>query len=316
MVKVGSSHQHAVGGLLSFLAYLLWGFFPLYFLLLSPTGPWEVVGWRIVFSLVFCAVLLAIVRGYPRVRAVLRTPRLAGLTALAGALIYVNWQVYLVATLTGHLIEASLGYFINPLVTVLLGVIVLRERLRILQWLTIGLAAVAVVVLIVGYGTVPWISFALAFSFGMYGLVKKQIGPRVDALSGLALESMWLTPVAVVQLAVVAATSGLTLTTAGPAHASLVAAAGIVTAVPLLLFAEGARRAPLSLIGLLQFATPILQFITGAWILGEPMPLERWIGFGIIWLALVMLSVDSIVSAWRRPVRSDAVDTAPEAGER
>jgi chloramphenicol-sensitive protein RarD len=292
------------GGVYALVAYLLWGVLPLYFLQLRPTGPWEIVAWRIVLAFVFCLVLLTVTRAWRPFVAILRQPRLLALTALAGVLIYVNWQTYLIGTLTDHVIETSLGYFINPIVTVLLGVLVLRERLRVLPWVAIAVAVVAVVVIVVGYGQVPWIALTLAGSFGVYGLVKKQVGPSVDAVSGLTLESMWLLPVAVVQLAIVGVTTGLTLGAAGPLHTALLLAAGAVTAVPLLLFAAGARRAPLTVIGLLQFVAPILQFVIGVWVLHEPMTTERWVGFGLVWAALVLLSVDSLVAARRsrRPV--------------
>ncbi|MCR2764167.1 EamA family transporter RarD [Microbacterium sp. zg.B48] len=289
----------------AFSAYLLWGFLPLYFLLLLPTGPWELVAWRIVLSLGFCALLLTVVRGWRRLAAIVRQPRLLLWTALAGVLIYVNWQVFILAALTGHVIETSLGYFINPIVTVVLGVLVLRERLRPTQWIALALAAVAVGVIVVGYGAFPWVALTLAFSFGLYGLVKKRLGPAVDAVSGLTLETLWLAPVGIAILLVVSTTTGLTMGAAGPWHAVLLCLVGVVTAVPLLLFAAGARRVPLTVIGLLQFVAPILQFITGAWLLGEPMPLERWIGFGLVWFALIVLTVDSLVFARRARVVSD-----------
>lgn len=289
-------------------AYLLWGVLPLYFLQLKPTGPFEVVAWRILLAFVFCLVLLTVLGAWRPFLAIVRQPRLMALTAVAGVLIYVNWQTYLYGALTNHVIETSLGYFINPIVTVLLGVLVLRERLRVLPWIAIGIAVAAVVVIVVGYGTFPWIALTLAFSFGFYGLVKKQIGPSVDAVSGLTLESMWLLPVAGVQLAVVAAFGGLTLGTAGTLHTVLLLAAGAVTAVPLLLFASGARRVPLTVIGLLQFVAPIIQFAIGVWVLGEAMTLERWIGFALVWVALIMLSVDSVVASRRQ--RRVVVDVA------
>lgn len=289
--------QEHLGGIYAFGAYFLWGFMPLYFILLAPIGPWEIVVWRILFSLVFCAILLTVTRTWPKLVAILRDRRLVFWTVIAGLLIYVNWQVFLIGILTGHVIEGSLGYFINPIVTVLLGVLVLGERLRPAQWTAIAIAVIAVVVIIVAYGSFPWIALTLAASFGLYGLVKKQIGPRVDAISGLTLESLWLTPIALVQLVVVANTTGLVFGTQGVTHTVLVTLAGVVTAVPLLLFAAGARRAPLVVIGLLQFVAPIMQFLTGWWLLGEPMPLERWIGFGLVWVALIVLMVDSIASA-------------------
>lgn len=303
--QIDTPRERALGGLYAFTAYLLWGFLPLYFLLLAPTGPFELVAWRILLSLIFCAFLLTVLRGWGRLLAVIRRPRLLLWTGVAGALIYVNWQVYILATLSGHVIEASLGYFMNPIVTVVLGVVVLRERLRIVQWIAVGIAVIAVAVIVVGYGDFPWIALTLAFTFGIYGLVKKRLGPSVDAVSGLTLESAWLVPVATVILIVVGSTSGLTMGAAGPWHALLLSLAGVITAVPLLLFAAGARRIPLTVVGLLQFIAPILQFIIGAWLLGEPMPLERWIGFALVWLALIVLSVDSVLFARRSRGVSD-----------
>lgn len=294
MTPEESAREETLGGVYAFAAYFLWGFMPLYFILLAPTGPWEVVAWRILFSLVFCALLLTVTRTWPKLVAILRDKRLVFWTIIAGLLIYVNWQVFLIGILTGHVIEGSLGYFINPIVTVLLGVLVLGERLRRAQWAAMAIAAVAIIVIIVAYGTFPWIALTLAASFGTYGLVKKQIGPRVDAISGLTLESLWLAPIAIGQLVVVAMTTGITFGNAGAGHAVLLTLAGAVTAIPLLLFAAGARRAPLTVIGMLQFVAPIMQFLTGWWILGEPMPLERWIGFGLVWVALVVLTVDSL----------------------
>ncbi|WES62778.1 EamA family transporter RarD [Microbacter sp. GSS18] len=304
-----AARERTLGGVHAFTAYLLWGFLPLYFLLLAPTGPWEIVAWRILLSLAFCALLLTVTRRWGSLRAIMRQRRLLLWTAVAGAVIYVNWQVFLIATLTGHVIETSMGYFINPLFTVLMGVFILREHLRRMQWVAIGIAALAVVVIIVGYGSFPWIALTLATSFGLYGLVKKQIGPSVDAVSGLTLESMWLTPVATAVLVVVGLTSGLSMGAEGGGHTALLLMAGVMTATPLLFFAAGARRVPLTLIGLLQFIAPIMQFITGAWILGEPMPLERWIGFGLVWLSLIVLTTDSLAAARRsRATVSDVAD--------
>lgn len=276
-------------------AYLLWGALPLYFLALVPTGPWEVVAWRVLLSFVFCGILLTVTRGWPALIAIVRQPRLLGWTALAGVLIYVNWQTFLIGTLTGHVIETSLGYFINPIFTVLLGVFVLRERIRRLQWIAIAVAALAVVVIVVAYGAFPWIALTLTASFGVYGLVKKQIGAAVDAISGLTLESFWLIPIAVVTLIVVAQTDGITLGQVSPLHTLLVAGAGVATAVPLLLFAAGTRRIDLSLVGMLQFITPVMQFVVGWALLGEPMPLERWIGFIIVWIAILVFVADLLI---------------------
>ncbi|MEV7692402.1 EamA family transporter RarD [Microbacterium sp. NPDC089189] len=312
MTSAAPGERVVAGGLYASGAYALWGVLPLYFLLLAPVGPFEIVGWRILFSLVFCALLIAVTRAWRPLLAIMRQPRLLALTALAGVLIFINWQTYLIGTLSGHVIETSLGYFTNPIVTVLLGVLVLRERLRPAQWAAIALAAAAVVVIVVGYGSVPWIALILAFSFGFYGLVKKKIGPSVDAVSGLTLETLWLSPVAVVQLAVVASTGGLLIGALGPEKAALLALAGVATAIPLLLFAAGARRAPLTLLGIVQFIAPILQFLIGWWLLGEQMTVGRWIGFSLVWAALVLLTVDSIWAS-RRSRRSRV--SAPAASD-
>ncbi len=280
-------------------AYLLWGVLPLYFLLLEPTGAWEVVSWRVLLSFVFCLVLLTFTRGWQPLLAVIRQPRLLALTALAGVLIYVNWQVFVLAALDGHIVETSLGYFINPIATVLLGVFVLRERIRRLQWVAIGIAALAVLVIIAALGTVPWIALTLTASFGVYGLVKKKIGPAVDAVSGLTLESFWLIPIAAVQLVLVAQHGGITFGHEGAVHTVLLAFAGVATAVPLLLFAAGTRRISLAAVGILQFITPVMQFIIGAGFRGEPMPPERWAGFAIVWIAIIVFVVDLVLAARR-----------------
>lgn len=306
----GRGEGEAAGTLYALGAYVLWGVLPLYFVALAPTGSWEVVAWRVVLSLVFCAVLLSVTRGWARFVAVLRRPRLALLMGLAGVLIYVNWQVFVIATQSDQVLEASLGYFINPITTVLLAVLVLHERLRVLQWSAIAVAAVAVALIIVAYGRVPWYALALTASFGVYGLVKKQVGGSVDAISGLALETLWLTPIAVGQLAIVAATTGITLGTAGAWHTFLLLSAGAVTAVPLLLFAAGSRRVPLATMGLLQFAGPILQFIVGVAILHEPMPASRWIGFAIVWVACILFAIDQI----RHQRRSRATPVTIDGG--
>lgn len=284
-------------------AYGLWGLLPIYFLSLEPTGPIEIVAWRIVLSLIFCFLLLAVTRGWASLRGTLLDRRAMLLLGLAGALIVVNWLTYVAATLTGHVLEAALGYFLTPIVTVLLGVLVLRERLRRAQWVAIGISALAALVLAVGYGSVPLVALTLAFSFGLYGLVKKKVGPNVDAIVGLTVETAWLTPLALAGLAILAATTGLTLGAAGPGHLLLLLSAGVVTAVPLLFFAAAARRLPLTLIGLAQYLTPLLQFILGVTVLAEPMPLERWIGFALVWVALLVLSVDMFV-AGRAPRRA------------
>nr|WP_234661886.1 EamA family transporter RarD [Agromyces marinus] len=278
-------------------AYALWGFLPVYFIALAPTGPVEIVAWRILLSLVFCAALIALTRTWRPFRALVRDRRIVLIMGVAGVLIFANWLTYVYATLSGQVVEAALGYFINPIVTVFLGVLVLRERLSAVQWTAVGISIVAVLVLGIGYGQVPWIALVLAFSFGFYGLIKKRVGHRVDAISGLTLETAWLAPVAGVLLTVVAATSGLSIGTEGGWHTVLLLGAGAVTAVPLLLFAAASRRLPLIYLGFIQYFAPFIQFLVGVFVLHEPMPPERWIGFSLVWLALAVLTFDLVRGA-------------------
>ncbi|RIJ59044.1 EamA family transporter RarD [Clavibacter phaseoli] len=281
-------------------AYGLWGVLPVFFLLLVPAGAFEIVGWRILFSLVVCAVVITAARRWGRVAAIVRRPRILLGLGLAGHLILVNWTVYVYGTLSGHVVETALGYFINPIVTVLLGVLLLRERLRPLQWTAVGLSAVAVAVIAVGYGQLPWVSLALAGSFGLYGLVKKRVSGAADALSGLALETAWLVPAATTMLVITGAGAGLTIGTVSLGHTLLLVSTGVVTAGPLLLFGLAAGRLPLSVIGLTQYLAPLLQFAFGVFVMHEAMPPERWAGFAIVWAALVLLTID-MLRASRRP---------------
>jgi len=278
-------------------AYGMWGVLPAYFLLMAPSGPFEIVAWRILFSLVFCAVLLTATRAWPSFASLLRDRRTVLRLGAAGAFIVVNWTTFIAATLAGHVVEAALGYFINPIVTVLLGVLVLRERLRPLQWGAVGLSVVAVLVIAIGYGRPPWVSLVLAFSFGAYGLVKKQVGGRVDAVGGLTLETLWLAPVAAATLVVLGVTGvdgGVTFGQEGWGHTLALVGAGVITAVPLLSFAAAARRLPLSTLGLTQYLAPVLQLAFAVVLLHEPMGAARWAGFGIVWVALVVLTVDML----------------------
>ncbi|WP_241985815.1 MULTISPECIES: EamA family transporter RarD [Cryobacterium] len=285
------------------LAYALWGMLPLFFLLLAPSGAFEIVAWRVLFSLVFCALLITVTRKWRAFFVLVRRPRIVFTMGLAGLLIFVNWQTYVYAALSGHVVEAALGYFINPIVTVFLGVLLLGEKLRPLQWVAVGISLGAVVVLTVGYGSLPWVSLILAFSFGFYGLIKKRVGRDVDAVAGLTLETIWLAPIAVVQLIVVASISGLTIGTLSTWHTLGLLATGIVTAVPLLFFAAAARRLPLTYMGLIQYFAPILQFLVGVFVLLEPMPPERWVGFGLVWVALIVLTTDMVLTG-RAPRRA------------
>lgn len=280
-------------------AYALWGLFPAYFLLMQPVGPFEIVVWRILFSLAFCLIVIAVLRRWRPLLTVLRSRRSVLLLGVGAVLVYANWQMYVWAVTTGHVVEAALGYFINPIVTVFLGVVFLRERLRIAQWIAVAISAAAVVVLIIGYGQAPWIALTLAASFGGYSLVKNRVGRTVDALSGLAIETAVATPIALIQLVIIGATTGIVFGSAGGWNTLIVSTAGIVTAVPLLLFASAAGRLPLSLLGLVQYLTPLLQFLYGVLIAHEPMPVERWIGFALVWVALGVLIADSLLASRR-----------------
>jgi chloramphenicol-sensitive protein RarD len=267
---------------------------------LAPAGSVEIVADRVLFSLVVCLVLIAVTRSWRALADVFRSGRTFWALALAAGLIAVNWLTYTFGVLSGQTIEAALGYFINPLVSVLLGVLVLKERLRPLQWAAVGTGAVAVVVLTVAYGRVPWIALILAFSFGFYGLVKNRVGAKVDAVTSLTMETIVLTPFALGVVGWLGAAGTLTLTGHGAGHFWLLAASGIITAVPLLLFGAAARRLPMTTVGLLQYLAPLLQFTMAVTVLGEHMAPERWIGFGIVWAALAVLTADMLLVSRRR----------------
>jgi chloramphenicol-sensitive protein RarD len=276
-------------------AYALWGLFPLYFPLLEPAGGVEIVAHRVLWSLVFVAVLLTLARRWASVRAALADRRSMLVLAVAAVLIAVNWLVFVYGVNSGHVVETSLGYFINPLVSVLLGVVVFRERLRRLQWVAVGIAALAVAVLTVDYGRPPWIALTLAASFGLYGLMKKLV--RVEAVPGLFVETAVVVVPAVAVLAVMEARGDGTAFDGGPGHLLLLMSCGIATAVPLLLFAAATRRIPLSTVGLLQYLTPLMQLAIGVFIRHEPMPPARLAGFVIVWVALAVFTADSLRTA-------------------
>ena len=289
-------------------AYSLWGLFPLYFPLLEPAGGLEIVAHRVLWSLLFIAVLLVALRRWGQVRAAL-TDRRAMLVLLGAALlIAVNWLVFVYAVNSGQVVETSLGYFINPLVSVLLGVVVFTERLRPLQWTAVGIAAVAVGVLTVDYGRLPWIALTLAVSFGLYGLLKKLV--RVDAAPGLWVETALVAVPAVVLLGFLHARGDGTFGNAGVGHALLLAGSGVATAIPLLLFAAAARRIPLSTVGLLQYLTPLMQLSIGVFVYGEPMPPARLVGFAIVWVALAVFTADTLRQA-RGASRRMSAETVP-----
>ena len=287
--------QQASGVAAGIGSYFLWGLFPLYFVTLGSTGSWEIVSWRILWSLVLCIGILAVSKQLRSTLALLRDPKLLWYTIAAGVLIYINWQFFIIANLTGHIVEGSLGYFINPLVTILLGVLVLGEKLRPLQWVAIGFAAVAVTILVAGYGQFPWFAFILAGSFAAYGLVKNRVGGRLNATQSLTIETAWLVPVALVIVGVEAATQSLDFGDGDVWTTVLLIGLGPVTAIPLLLFGYAASKGPLSWMGFMQYVSPTLQFLVGVVVMSEPMPPVRLLGFALVWVGLLILMVDAVV---------------------
>ncbi|MEX0427406.1 EamA family transporter RarD [Nocardioides sp. DS6] len=294
------------GVMLGAAAYVMWGFFPLYFPLLEPAGAFEILGHRLLWSLVVMAVVVVAMRRLPQVLALVRDRRRFGLLVVAGIAVTANWATYIWGVNHGRVVETSLGYFINPLVTMLMGVLILGERLRRLQWAALGIGAVAVAVLTVDYGRLPWISLILAFSFGSYGLAKKKAG--AGAFESLALETSVVAPVALAYVVGLGTTGHGHFTTEGPAHVVLTIGSGLVTVVPLLCFGAAATRVPLVTLGLLQYLAPILQFALGVFYRHEEMSAGRWLGFVIVWVALVVFTYEAV--AHRRRQLRDAVEAA------
>lgn len=275
------------------ITYLMWGMLPLYFNLMADASPVEIVASRVVFSLIFCAALLPMLKLTGGFVEVLRDRRATLVLFAASLLIGVNWFIYVLATTTGRTIDASLGYFINPLVSVSLGVIFLKERLRVAQWVAVGLSAVAVLIMSVVYGQVPFIGLGLAFSFGIYGLLKSRVGGTVAPVVSLSLETLLLIPVALLALVWVQGTGQSTMFTA-PERFLLLASTGVVTAVPLIAFAAAAKRLPLTVIGMVQYVGPSIQFFLAVFVLKDHIGAEKWLGLSIIWVALVIFTADAV----------------------
>ena len=301
--------------------YTLWGVFPLYFHLLSAAGSVEIIGHRILWTLVSCLMLIALRRRWAQLVHVVRSPRLLGMLAVCGLLVSVNWLVYVYGVNSARTADAALGYFINPLVTVALASLVLRERLRPVHRVSIVLASAAVALLVVLQGSLPWISLALAFSFALYGLVKKRIGPQVDALTGLTVESAVVTPLALSYLGHLAwqGHSAWQAPQAGWSVMALLAVAGPVTAVPLLLFAAGTRRVPLSVVGMSQYIAPITQFLLAWAVFHEQIPPARWAAMVLVWVAVAVFIGDAVHQLLRhprpRPADRSGSRSAPGAGQ-
>ncbi|WP_371129670.1 EamA family transporter RarD [Streptomyces sp. TLI_105] len=307
----------------------MWGLVPLFWPLLKPAGAVEILAHRMVWSLLFVGVALLALRRWGWIPELVRSPRKLGLITLAAAVITVNWGLYIWSVNTGHVVEASLGYFINPLVTIALGVLVLKERLRPAQWAAVGVGFSAVLVLAVGYGRPPWISLTLAFSFALYGLVKKKV--NLGGLESLAAETAVQFLPALGYLVWLGTRGTLAFGSHGAGHTALLAATGLVTAAPLVCFGAAAIRVPLSTLGLLQYLAPTFQFLLGVVYFHEEMPPERWAGFSLVWLALTLLTWDALrtarknraaveaaVSAARTetaPAETTPAETAPTTGD-
>lgn len=304
--------ENRAGLLYGVAAYAIWGLVPLYWPLLKPASAGEILAHRMVWSFVFVGLALLALRRWGWVRELLANPRKLGLLTLAATVITVNWGLYIWSVNNGHVVEASLGYFINPLMTIALGVLVLKERLRPAQWAAVGIGFAAVLVLAVGYGRPPWISLTLAVSFAVYGLVKKQV--NLGGLESLAAETAVLFLPALGYLLLLGSRSELAFGTEGAGHMALLASTGVVTAIPLVCFGAAAIRVPLSTLGLLQYLAPTFQFLLGVAYFHEAMPPERWAGFSLVWLALTLLTWDALRTARRS--RAEVARAAKEAAER
>lgn len=279
------------GLILGLASYLMWGVFPLYFGLLDSVSPVEIVAHRIVWSVVFLVIIILAMRRWPLFVAVFKDKRALGLLALAAVFIAINWGTYVYAISVNQLVQSSFGYIVNPLIAVALGVLFLREKMRGIQWLAIGIAGIAVIVLSLSYAGIPWIALTLAFSFALYGLAKKLAG--VHAIDSLAVETALLTPIALVFLVSMEARGVATFAADGWGISILLILLGPVTAIPLLAFGGAAIRIPLSTLGLMQYINPLMQFLIGWLIFGEVMNTLRWLGFGIVAIAVAIFMADS-----------------------
>ena len=287
-------NKNKTGLLFGVSAYVLWGAFPLYWPLLEPASALEIVSHRAVWTLIFCTIVLAITRSLKNTVATLKRPQVASKLFLASILVSINWLVYIWSVNNGHVVEASLGYYINPLIMIAFGVILLKEKMRTMQWVAVGIAALGVTVLTIDYGRIPWIALALGISWGSYGLIKKQLG--LGALEGLTIETLIVGLPYLLYLLYIG-DKGIGQFGQSVSITLLLIGAGAVTAIPLLLFNGATTRLPLTTIGLLQYITPTLTFCIGVWVRHEDMPPARWAGFVIIWVALSALAFDLVKSS-------------------
>ena len=286
--------EYSLGLLFGFSSYIMWGLFPLYWPLLEPANPLEIVSHRAVWTLVFCLIVLALNKQIRTTLSVMKNPKTMAALLLSTILVSINWITYIWAVNHGHVVEAALGYYINPLIIIAFGVILLREKMRPLQWVAVAIAAVGVLVLTIDYGRLPWVAISLALSWGSYGLVKKKL--NLGALEGLAIETL-ISFIPYVGYLIYLGSHGTGQFGHKPLLTILLISAGAVTAIPLLLFNGSTTRLPYSTIGLLQYITPTIQFSLGVWLRHEDMPTARWIGFIVIWFALVALGTDLVRSS-------------------
>ena len=286
--------EKSLGLIFGLSAYLLWGLFPLYWPLLKPASAYEIVAHRAIWTLIFCLVVLAFHKKLRQTISQLRKPKIFFGLLATSALISVNWIVYIWATNSGHVVEASLGYYINPLVIIAFGVLLLKEKMRIGQWVAVGIATLGVAILTIDYGRLPWIALALAISWGSYGVIKKVLD--LGALEGLTIETM-LSFIPYLAFLLILENNGTGQFGHDLGLSLLLLSAGAITAIPLLLFNGSTTRLPYTVIGLLQYITPTIQFSIGVWVRHEEMSTARWAGFAIIWCALIALAIDLVRSS-------------------
>ena len=286
--------EKSLGLIFGLSAYLLWGLFPLYWPLLKPASAYEIVAHRAIWTLVFCLVVLAFHKKLRKTISRIRERKIFFGLLATSALISVNWIVYIWATNAGHVVEASLGYYINPLVIIAFGVLLLKEKMRLGQWIAVGIATVGVAVLTIDYGRLPWIALALAISWGSYGVIKKVLD--LGALEGLTIETM-LSFIPYAAFLLILQSNGTGQFGHHWGLSALLISAGAITAIPLLLFNGSTTRLPYTVIGLLQYITPTIQFSIGVWVRHEEMSAARWAGFAIIWCALIALAIDLVRSS-------------------
>ncbi|WP_079417332.1 EamA family transporter RarD [Thiomonas intermedia] len=289
-------------------AYVLWGLFPLYFKALEQVPSLQILAHRMAWSLLFVALLLVVFKRWAWIRLLREQPAVLARFALSAVLLSTNWGIYIWSVNSNHVVDASLGYYINPLVNVALGSVLLHERLRRMQWVALLIAAGGVSVMALEVGHVPWISLGLALTFGSYALLRKTA--PLGALEGLAVETAVLFPLAAAYLYWLSTQGINAFASADLSTRGLLMAAGPITTIPLLLFAAGARRMSMTLLGVLQYITPSLQLALGVWLYHEPFAQAKVIGFGLVWLGLAVFLFDGLRAAWSRPAAQ-----APSPGE-